>query len=492
MDEILVNYLRFCKKGDFVQKFDEFKSLTILDINYQNENSISFLLVAVAYKHIEGVKWLLDAGADPNLKDKKGQSCLYLLRTSWCLEMVQLLLTAGADVNSVDSVGNTPIAVHIGFQTAANLDFILMLLRAGGNPSIPNNSGKTCFDLIENHTYGNILRLLFSAKDNLNLQDPSNGYTLLHYAVSYQLQNLVKYLLFLKADPNISNNLGNTPLHLAVTIDLSKIKEDTHPKFLAPITELFSHGVDLNRQNLDGDTPLHIAVKSCSKNYVKHLMSLGADQNIQNSSGNTALHIATDFESKHLFSLLRNDSINLDLQNAEKKTALDLAICNGKMFATSLLLSFGANMEIRGEYGYSAIHWAVHKSSVEALQLLIQFRADLNLKTDFGFTALHLSVLNHRLEIIKLLCKSGVDLNSQDNYEDTPLHLAVKSFDKGVEILIDSGANLFIENNCRTTAVDYLTKRYLSTMKRLSSTCQQTIADRIAIKLTPEQESCIN
>lgn len=421
MDLKLINYRDCCKGKKFEDAFAVIKSEE-MNINYQNDNGISFLQVAAVYHHIAGVEWLLGMGVDVNVKDKDGNSCLNSRNVFRCLELVQLLLNAGADVNSTNLKGDTPIANNLYFiakylnsTEADHFDFILMLLRAGGDPSIQNKLGKTCFDLIVNYTYGDILRLLFLAKDNLNLQDPSNGNTLIHYAVSYQLQNLVKYL-----------------------------------------------------------------------------MSLGADQNIQNSSGNTALHIATNFESKHLFSLLRNDSINLDLQNAEKKTALDLAICNGKMFATSQLLAFGANMEIRGEYGYTAIHWVAHKSSVEALQLLIKFGADLNLKNDFGFTALHLSVLNQHLEITKLLCKSGVDLNSQDNNEETPLHLAVKDFDKGVEILIESGADLFIENKYCKTAIDYLTKHYLSTMKRLSSTCQQTIADRIAIKLTREQESCIN
>jgi ankyrin repeat protein len=81
-----------------------------------------------------------------------------------------------------------------------------MLLRAGGDPSIANNSGKTFFDLIKNKGK-NILKLLFLAKDNLNLQDPSNGYTLLHYAVLYKLTNFLQNLLFLKTDPNISNNI---------------------------------------------------------------------------------------------------------------------------------------------------------------------------------------------------------------------------------------------------------------------------------------------
>ena len=54
MDTMLRNYIDFCKKSDFDQKFDEFKSLTKPDINYQNENSISFLLVAVVdLSHLE-------------------------------------------------------------------------------------------------------------------------------------------------------------------------------------------------------------------------------------------------------------------------------------------------------------------------------------------------------------------------------------------------------------------------------------------------------
>ncbi len=47
-------------------------------------------------------------GADPNLKDKKGDSPLHIAVSNGERDVVQLLIDHGADFNAKDAEGNTP------------------------------------------------------------------------------------------------------------------------------------------------------------------------------------------------------------------------------------------------------------------------------------------------------------------------------------------------------------------------------------------------
>lgn len=74
-----------------------------------DENGQSFVHHAVIARHLEMLRCLLETGADPNLKDKKGNSPLF-----YCFsklhkdgETVKLLKMYGADFNLKDSRGYT-------------------------------------------------------------------------------------------------------------------------------------------------------------------------------------------------------------------------------------------------------------------------------------------------------------------------------------------------------------------------------------------------
>jgi ankyrin repeat protein len=72
------------------------------------------------------------------------------------------------------------------------------------------------FQNSENMTVNKIAKLLENNPEYLNLQDPNSGSTLLFNAVALENYDSIDFLLQKKANSDKQNIYGETPLHLAV------------------------------------------------------------------------------------------------------------------------------------------------------------------------------------------------------------------------------------------------------------------------------------
>ena len=119
-----------------------------------------------------------------------------------------------------------------------------------------------------------------------------DGKTALHYAMSgarintemFEIEQaqLLDTLFKYKANPNIVDNLGNTPLYYAV-----RFSNGTH---LMELNRLLKGGANPNIQNLEGRTPLMLACQLDGGNEViVALLNAGADPSLRDYSGKTAI-----------------------------------------------------------------------------------------------------------------------------------------------------------------------------------------------------------
>ena len=89
---------------------------------------------------------------------------------------------------------------------------------------------------------------------------------------------MVQLLLDKGADPNETDEDGNSPLHMA----FKEGKSDT-------VRVLLERGADPNKPNEDGNTPLHKAARYGNKEAAQLLLNRGADPHKTNKSGRTPL-----------------------------------------------------------------------------------------------------------------------------------------------------------------------------------------------------------
>ncbi|MFL0357550.1 ankyrin repeat domain-containing protein [Erythrobacter sp. GH1-10] len=108
------------------------------------------------------VRFLLQRGADPNIRNKEGVTPLQIATRLGFIEGVEELIKKGADIGVADSQGETPLisAVH-----QRNHQLVARLLAQGANPDRNDNSGRSARDYMELMRDNTLLRIEFEKAD---------------------------------------------------------------------------------------------------------------------------------------------------------------------------------------------------------------------------------------------------------------------------------------------------------------------------------------
>ncbi|OMJ65859.1 hypothetical protein SteCoe_37517 [Stentor coeruleus] len=178
-------------------------------------------------------------------------------------------------------------------------------------PSAPKSKKATLESHYENWCKeGNLKKiseLLQASPEILNLQDNHLGLTLLANSTKYGQTELCQYLLTQGADPNLSNIIGETPLHIAV---------DNSDFDLAEL--LLQHKAEPNCMTIDGETPLHHSAFIGDRKIMNILLSYGADPNIIDTTlGRSPLHCAVQCEHSECVQLLLSYGADVTIEDKE-------------------------------------------------------------------------------------------------------------------------------------------------------------------------------
>ncbi|XP_028651015.1 nuclear factor NF-kappa-B p100 subunit isoform X1 [Erpetoichthys calabaricus] len=157
-------------------------------LNFTNNLLQTPLHLAVITRQHKVVEFLLKAGADPTLLDRFGNSVLHLAAPMGDEQMLSILLT------------------HLKHQ---NLNLL----------NTPDYNGLYPIHLAVRKGGEKCLRLLLEYGANVDAMERKSGCTALHLAVQKNLLSAACSLATeFKADVNICNFGGNTPLHLAASL----------------------------------------------------------------------------------------------------------------------------------------------------------------------------------------------------------------------------------------------------------------------------------
>ena len=190
-------------------------------------------------------------------------------------------------------------------------------------------------------------------------------------------------------------------------------KEDTVSKYL-------SLGVDVNVQNRDGETALHLAIKEGQQDLVQALLNAGADANISNNE---------DFDALGLAIALENAEPNKDYESIIKliaeATLIDAASADPENLPeVERCLAHCKNIEIKDEYGLTALLAASWVGNLGTVKLLLKKGADITAKDNEDHTALHLAAESGHLNVVEFLLEKGADITAANLEQKTALDLA--------------------------------------------------------------------
>ncbi|NXR44459.1 IKBD inhibitor, partial [Hippolais icterina] len=210
------------------------------------------LLVAVTARQAAIVHDLIQAGADVNAVDNKGQSALHLAATYGYAQVLQvgevlcIFLVLSSPPSHIPFPGHTPLHCAV---LAHNT-----LLRDQGRQALTEEQHRELQQ--QSRELESCIHLLVQTGASIYSRDVKSNKTVLHYTVQDGNVSLLRYFLELNAfkSKDFVNNKahGNTALHMAAALPGDKNQKEI-------VQLLLEHGADPSIRNLDNDQPIHMA-----------------------------------------------------------------------------------------------------------------------------------------------------------------------------------------------------------------------------------------
>ena len=255
--------------------------LEIVKYLFNNNPELSFRLIcellvkAIDYPHFEIVKYLVDYGADANVKDRRGYTAMISASMGNDLKMVKYLLENKAYVNDYDE----------NYHAA----------------------------LIYSSEYGGLETVKYLVEIGAGKYSQDKNDALVLACGNSQLE-MVEYLVEHGADANAADKKNKTALMFA------------SERFDFEILDiLVEHGANVNARDNKNKTALLLASEKGDFEIVKHLVENGANVNATDKQNRTALMFACKRDHLEIVQYLVENGADVDAEDKQNCTALEIA-----------------------------------------------------------------------------------------------------------------------------------------------------------------------
>ena len=198
---------------------------------------------------------------------------------------------------------------------------------------------------------------------------------------------------------------------------------------------LIDANANIDVQDQDGASPLHLASYMGHSKIVELLIKSGAKIDGEDDEGATPLHNACIKKGKQqaeVVRLLLAAGANVNAKDQQGGTPLLNASCSGELEVTKQLLKKNADWKIPDCHGATPMHYACYNGHAPVVKALIEKGADITVTDNEGYTPLHHVCSQGSVPVLKALLKiKDININVTDKNKTTPLHLAAFNCHKG-------------------------------------------------------------
>jgi ankyrin repeat protein len=307
------------------------------------------------------------------------------------------------------------------------------------------------------------MKTLLDKGSDINIRD-INGNNITHYLVKGGMVNEFNnaFIDSKGADLNAVNNMGQTPLMIAV-------KQGEHRYCIKDCKVVFQN--DINARDVNGKTALHYlvnndsSVQSADKIFwMDGLINLDADVNIADNNGMTPLHYTAKQGSKECMELISKSYFEkcklipktakqkmaefFNAKDAGGKTALHYAVENKSVDVINYLASKKSfiDFKVADDHQQNIVHYAAKAGDLDVFKLVKDLDLTLLNKLNAeGDMPLHIAIQNKKPGVASIILteNKGSFVNWINAEKQTPLHIACKNGDEySVKVLLKHNANV--------------------------------------------------
>ncbi|KAM6978300.1 unconventional myosin-XVI isoform 2-T3 [Tautogolabrus adspersus] len=205
------------------------------------------------------------------------------------------------------------------------------------------------------------------------------------------------------------------------------------------VMRLLKEGADRNTTTTSGGSLLHLCARHDNVFAAELLIERGLNVNLQDEDLWTALHVACVCDHADVVLLLLLAGVNVLLQDVNGNIPLDYAT-----EGTETRYILQKHLEENG-VDVSSMHTMKMQrpnTMLSDVRQLVATGGSVNQPSDDGVTLLHIACASGYREVVSVLLESGADPHPADNNFWTPLHLAAKYGQTSiVSQLLRHGAN---------------------------------------------------
>jgi uncharacterized protein len=401
------------------------------NIDSQNRNKESPLVIAVSKKDKNLVKMLLDLKANPNCTNQFNRSALELALNDGQIDVYEALIKAGAKWEANHLKSAFVNAIEKGHNIVFNR--LLSLIEKDDL----NNAFSKAVETKNKYVFN---RLLYSIeKDDLNKAFLEASEKENHFAFN-KLISMVETTFIEKNLAKLSK-IKNTKMFKQILLKIPDADLETPSLYGAPLHYAFmSDKYDIadllckagaNVDSLRKDGRMTRLMFECQRErpnlqHIKEILKLGADPLLKNKSGDSAISLAKKMNNLELVEFLERNRDENAIEN-QKKRVKERADSINK---TKLNASAKWSLDEAGKN----LADALSKKNSELAMSILHFQADAIFYTGFQnpFKEVMLCSISLCLKVIELHPKLALEVSNSDN----GLTWAIKQKEWGLAKLI--------------------------------------------------------